>query len=149
MAEITLIPRKDPTFLNLDLTKPIPWATMQMPVIEDDCFGIEWEATHKVCNKCADFDICMITFHKRQNKRVKKVEKEAGGFMSSTNFDLVNKAAILAWIDQTSPTVEELLAEVNKTAKCPDPGTLRYWVQNWKMEEPLLSIKKGICKLRK
>ncbi len=96
---------------KVDLLKPIP----TLPETED-CFGKSFDAYCMDCRQCADNDLCLIQFGKKNKVKVKEVEAtQEVPFLDLADFAGVNKAKMAKIIDKAidagTPLATENLIE--------------------------------------
>lgn len=129
---------------EIDLTKPVPVETLIKEATEEGCYTYLWKPGHTMCNLCASLEMCGILYNARLTKKVKKLEKEKGGYLDSMLFDCINKDELKQWLQIKPRTTQELVDKVGKFANCPDPNTTMFWCKSFIIETPGISTKDGI-----
>lgn len=107
-----------------------PIEITSITTIEGDCFGVEWEATHKECLSCSDYDICLIATKSKTDNKPDDV------YFDLLDWDLVPWSDIINEIidNPGELSVVNLRALVKEFSKCMDDTTVMYKVQNWILE---------------
>jgi hypothetical protein len=122
-----------------DLSKPL------LKELQDDksCYGKEYDATDKLCAKCADNLTCAVYFMRELTTKIKAVDKTEK-FLDLQNFELVPTEKLQQIIIQTGEQkVKHLLGAIQKFANTKDRiASMRYLVTF--CESNKFPIKKGV-----
>ncbi len=142
------VKRSTPTFPDVDMSKPVNKKEIMSQIDSEDCFSREWHPEDKLCSMCADMELCGILFHARQNKRVKQLEKEEGGFLDTTDFEAIDKDSLFGWLSAKSRTTQQLFDQIKLMSNCPDDDTVKYWMKSFIVSHPKLATKGGVVVIK-
>jgi len=134
---------KDKNIHTVDISKPLNKKELLASVAADDCYTREWKPDDRLCVLCASNTICGILYNHRQNKRIKKMEKEEGGFLDSSDFDGIDREALIEWLKVEQRTTLQLIAHVQELSDCPDEKTVQYWCRSFILETKGIGTKEG------
>lgn len=131
------IRRKEPTYTNIDYTKPVDTEAYIKEVEDGDCFSVLFQADDSSCALCADKHLCHRLYHDRQTKKVKQLEKNKGGYLDSSRFDCLPAEDVLTWLKRKPRTGKQFIDKVAEISRCPDRPTVHAWCKSFILEHNL------------
>lgn len=132
------------SFPDVNMTKPVDVKEVTANIEDQDCFTFLWQPDDKLCAACADCEMCGIIYNHRLNKKVKRVEKEKGGYLDNMHFDSIDKDELLQWLRMKPRTTQQFVDKIAKFSECPDHKTVVYWCKSFIIETKGVSTKDGI-----
>jgi len=137
-------PRKKKTHGDLDLTKPID----KTKLIQEDCFGKEWDMGSKDCPICHDNEVCGILFSDLVKKKSKQIQKGKPTFLDKAFFSKKLTTALdKALSDRGEVELEEVYDVVKLKANVSDRVAIREWVKRFANDNGYIIQGKEIWKV--
>ncbi len=137
------VKRLKPTYPDIDLRKPVDLKAIK-PKDDEDCFSREWMPDHKFCVVCADNEMCGIRYNALQNKKVKKLEQEKGGYLDNMHFDSIDLESVEDWLAKKPRTTQQFIDKITEVSNCSDETTAAYWCKSFIVERKRFGIKNGM-----
>lgn len=119
-----------------------PYFIQATELKEDDCFGIMWNPSDRVCSACAAKLHCGIIFSQSLREDTRKMAKEAGGYLDETSFDLFDQSQFVAEVI-LSPgkyTIDWLFDHLAELSQCPDEDTIAYYIKSMIADHPIKTV---------
>lgn len=107
------------------------------PANGDDCFGIEYDATSKVCAVCADNEVCATLL-------LAKNTRKGETFLDSVDIDALTDEWLTATIKELAgEPLTSLFEEAAKHSRCPDEIAVKNRILAFKKITPEFKVKGG------
>lgn len=115
------------TKTEVDLSAPLA------AELEDksSCYGKQYDATDKICAKCADNVTCSIYFMRNLNKKVIVPIEKKEVFLDLQDFDLVPEDTLLGAIKKGAQPINNVLGVVLHYAKSKDRVAAMRYINNF------------------
>jgi len=112
---------------TVDTAKPVDISTLTTS--DDDCFGKEWESTHKTCKMCSMYDLCMVVTKSDNFVRSKQIRKS---YFDGVDWELVPWDVLKRDIAANpGQNYEEVFEVVHTLSKSLDRKTTTMKVKSW------------------
>jgi len=124
--------------------KSIPVNIESLITDKDDCFGNEWELSHKSCLSCSEYETCMVLYLENNNTNLAAIKKDHKHFFDELDWKAIPWDDIYEEI-LLSPgeiSIEDFRSTVKTLSKCIDDETVNMKIQNWLIENEI-KITKG------